>query len=213
MPDRPLKTEYRETRETATVALGDIGMASTRRYILGLVGEKSGGKSTVGAYLRSKGARVVRYSDILADILVRLHLDPQNRRNLGTLAEALRSAFPVGTISRAVMLEAQAVQSKLTVVDGIRKPGELAYLRRLPNFRLLYVTAPPRLRYERARKRNQRRDDRVSYRKFQSIERTYPAEVDIPKLGRRADFRIDNVGTEAELSSKVDAVLKRMRRP
>lgn len=188
-------------------------MARTRRYILGLVGEKSGGKSTVGAYLRSKGARVIRFSDFLADILVRLHLDPQDRENLGALGEALRAAFPAGTIARAVALDAQSGKGTLAVVDGIRKPGELAYLRRLPNFRLLYVTAPPRLRYERAHKRNQRRDDRVSFWKFQSIERTLASEVDIPNVGRRADFRIDNVGTEAELSTKVDVVLKRMRRP
>jgi dephospho-CoA kinase len=178
-----------------------------------LVGEKSGGKSTVGSYLRSKGVRVIRFSDYLTDILVRLSLDPQNRLNLGTLAEALRVAFGAGTIARAVALDAQSGKGTLAVVDGIRKPGELAYLRRLPNFRLLYVTAPARVRYYRARLRNQRRDDRVSFRKFQAIERTLASEVDIPKLGRKAAFRIDNVGTRAELCTKVDAVLKRMRRP
>ncbi len=179
--------------------------------ILGLIGEKSGGKSTVGVYLRSKGVRVIRFSDILTDILVRLHLDPQDRQNLGTLAEALRAAFPTGTLARAAAFEALRGRSSLAVVDGVRKPGELAYLRRMPNFRLLYVTAPVRLRYDRARKRNLRSDDRVGFRKFQSIERTLASEVDIPKLGRRADFRIDNVGTKAELFAAVDALLKRLR--
>lgn len=180
--------------------------------ILGITGEKSSGKSTVGAYLR-KRPRVffLRFSDVLNNLLEQLHLDPTDRAIQGKLAEALRATFGTGILARAVALEARASAKPLVVVDGIRKPGELAYFRRLPNFRSLYVTAPARLRFERAYRRNTRRDDRVSFAQFQRIERTAPAEVDIPRIGRKADFRIDNVGSETELFAAVDAILKTLR--
>ncbi len=179
------------------------------RLILGIVGEKSSGKSIVVEYLkRRRGFRVARFSDALNDLLRRLRLDERNRRNQGNLAEALRNTFGLDVLARAVVAEVLAKPCRAAVLDGTRKLGELRYLRTLPRFKLLYVTAPIRLRYERARERGERRDDRVSFSEFQAIERL-PHEVEIPWMGRLADIRIDNVGTKRELLAKVDAALKK----
>lgn len=178
------------------------------RLILGIVGEKSSGKSIVFEYLKRKpGVRVARFSDVLNDVLRRLYLDEKNRLYQGRLAEALRTTFGVEVLARAVLTDTDK-RKAAAVLDGVRKLGEYRWLRRQPRFKLLYVTAPARLRWQRAQARNQRRDDRVSFREFQAIERL-PHEIEIPKIGKQADVRIDNIGTKHELLAKVEAALKK----
>ena len=50
-------------------------------------------------------------------------------------------------------------------------------------------------------------DDKVSFKKFQEMERA-EIEVNIPKIGEKADFCIENTGSKEELFAKVDEVVK-----
>jgi len=177
--------------------------------ILGIVGEKSSGKSVVFHYLgRQRGVLVLRFSDVLNEILRMLNLDERDRAIQGKLAESLRHTFGGGVLVRALLHRAGRSRARLVVLDGIRKLPELRAFRRQRGAKVLYVTAPYELRWQRARRRHQRTDDRVSLKKFIQIEKTYPAEVEIPAVGRRADVRIDNVGSRRELFQRVDAMLK-----
>lgn len=183
-----------------------------RPLILGIIGEKSSGKSVVFQYLRTKrGVFSARTSDVLYDILIRLSLDPTVRLNEANLAEALRSTFGPGVLPRAVMADPRASKSRLIAIEGIRRVAELASLRKLKHFRLLYITAPVELRWHRAKVRrvNKRNDDRASLAEYRRIERTLVTEKEIPRMGRLADVRIDNVGSKRELFQKVDTVLRR----
>lgn len=183
-----------------------------RSLILGIIGEKCSGKSVVFNYLKKKaGVYSARTSDVLYDILVRLSLDPTDRRNESSLAEALRVTFGPDVLPRAVMADPRAFKSRVVAVEGIRRLRELAPLRRMKNFRLMYITAPIELRWQRAksRKKNKRLDDHVSLAEYRRIERTVVTEREIPRMGKLADVRIDNVGNIRELFSKVDAALRR----
>jgi dephospho-CoA kinase len=187
-------------------------MAKTHKLIiLGLVGEKSGGKSTVGEYLRKKpGVFFLRFSDVIHSLMEPLGMDIKDRALQGKVGELLRKEFGSDVLARAIVRQAEASLMPLAIIDGFRKPGEMEYLQKLPNFHSIYVTAPVYTRWQRAQLRNDRNDDRVSFMEFQEIERTYPTEVDIHDVGIMADYRIDNVGTEDELHAKVDEVLKKI---
>lgn len=184
-----------------------------RQLILGIVGEKSSGKAVVGRYIARKyGYPFVVFSeDVLNVILELLDLDWRDHRVQGRLAEALRTTFGLDVIARGVAKQVrQRTRVPVVVVDGIRKFGELRFFKKLKRFRLLYVTAPAEYRWKRAYGRNERIDDRVSFKEFRRIE-TLPHEREIPKIGRKADFRIDNIGTTQELYRKIDAVIRRLR--
>lgn len=178
--------------------------------LLVLVGERCGGKSTAGAYIRSRyKADYVRFSDTLADILRLLHRDPRDFRELSKLGEALRATFGADSLARSVVAEARRRRRPFVIIDGLRKLGEYMYLKTVPNFHLLYITAPFALRYQRAIKRHEKLQDRISRSGFRALE-TRPSEVEIPKVGRKAKFRIENTGTDRELHAQLDAVLAKL---
>lgn len=180
--------------------------------ILGIVGEKGSGKSTLFEYLRRRrGVFSARTSDVLADILKRLSLNPENRLNHARLAEALRSTFGPDILPRVVLADPRARRSRVVAIEGMRRLRELRPLFRRKNFKLLYITAPIELRWRRAqqRRRNKRSDDHVTLAAYRRIERTLITEREIPKMAGLADVRIDNVGTMRELYAKVGAALRR----
>ncbi|MBI4093130.1 MAG: hypothetical protein HY420_04370 [Candidatus Kerfeldbacteria bacterium] len=181
--------------------------------ILGIVGEKSSGKAVAGRYIARKyGYPFIVFSEnVLNVILELLDLDWRDHRVQGRLAEVLRTTFGLDVLARAVLKQVrQQKQKKMVVIDGIRKFGELRLLKRLKNFRLLYITAPMEYRWRRAYGRNERIDDRVSMSEFRRIE-SLPHEREIPKIGRQAEYRIDNVGSTKELYKKIDAVMQQLR--
>ncbi|MFH0829042.1 MAG: hypothetical protein V1907_02590 [Candidatus Kerfeldbacteria bacterium] len=181
--------------------------------ILGIVGEKSSGKAVVGRYIaRNYGYPFIVFSEnVLNVILELLDLNWRDHRVQGRLAEALRNTFGLDVIARAVLKQVrQQKRAKVVIVDGVREFGELRLLKRLKNFRLLYVTAPMEYRWKRAYGRNERIDDRVSLSEFRRIE-SLPHEREIPKIGRQADYRIDNVGSTRELYKKIDVVMRQIR--
>lgn len=186
------------------------------RLIIGIIGDKNSGKSIVFEYLqRKRGVFSVRTSDVLRDILVRLGLDPSDRvNNYARLGEALRKTFGHGILVEACLQQARQSAKRIVAVEGMRRWKELAVLRRMRNFKLLYVTAPAKLRWQRARRRTRavRKDDQVSFQKFKQIERTLITEVEIPRMGKVADIRIDNLGTKRVLFKKVDAAMRSFQR-
>src|SRR5689334_141355 len=117
--------------------------------ILGIVGEKSSGKSNVFTYLAKKpGVFSARTSDVLKDVLTRLHLDTASRPNNAKLAEALRTTFGAGILPEALLADAGKRQFRLIALEGLRRLAEVKAIKRHPHFRLLYITAPVELRWQ-----------------------------------------------------------------
>lgn len=175
--------------------------------VLALTGEKLGGKDTVADYLVSRhGAFHVRHSHILDDILRTLDV-PVSRRNEIDLGMGLRKVFGDGILGRALRHRVLAEQGRdLVVINGVRFQDELQNAREL-QAKVVYVTAPEDLRYQRFLRRSEKADDRrQTLEQFRAQEQE-PTEVGIPALGAQADFRIDNVGSLDELYRAVDGVL------
>jgi len=181
-----------------------------RPLIIGIVGEKSSGKSIVFERLgKRRGYVAFRFSNLVNELLTALGLDVRDRVNQMKMAESMRSTFGGGVFVRALMLRAAAAKARVVVLEGIRKSAELKEFRTFPRTRLIYITAPVEVRWRRAKQRrsNVRLDDQFTLKQYIAVEKTLPSEVEIPAVGRRADVRIDNVGTKRELFEKVDAVI------
>ena len=177
--------------------------------ILGLIGEKLGGKDTVAEFLVAKhGATHIRHSHILDEILQILNI-PISRRNEIDLGMALRQAFGDGILSRALARRVRSIQNDMVIINGIRFPEELDNARSL-GAKIIYVTAPSGARYARFLKRQEKTDDASqSLEEFTNQEQE-PTEINIPSLGSQADYKLENTGTLEDLYKKVDELIHRL---
>jgi len=180
------------------------------KLIIGLVGEFGTGKGTAAAYLQKKyKAEVLKFSHILNDILHRLRQDV-TRNNLDRIATALRKEFGENILAKTLAADINAKKNKLIVIDGFRKLEELRAFKKLNGFTLINLTASPKIRHERLTKRNEKRDDQEKKYKDFLREHKNISDKDIVKVGKRANFQIDNSGTERELHFKIDKIIKQI---
>lgn len=177
---------------------------------IGLVGESGSGKETAARYLakRTRG-RILKFSTPLSQTLKLLHL-ADTKENEIDLAQVLRRRWGRDVLVRALLADRQADPRRTWIIDGVRYWEEARALRRLPLFRLLYITAPFGLRLARIRKRREKVSDRtMTAARLRRIERL-PTEVQIAAIGATADVRIDNTGTIVAFHRAVDASLKQL---
>lgn len=102
-----------------------------QKIVLALAGEMGSGKGAITQYLIERhGAVQLRLSDILRDILDRLHIE-QSRINIATVSRGLRSAFGEDMLSRTIARDVMVSDAPLIILDGIRREGDMRYLRNL----------------------------------------------------------------------------------
>jgi dephospho-CoA kinase len=176
------------------------------RRIIGLVGRIASGKTIVADYLvRERGMMYYRFSDVLKDILGRLHM-PNDRQNLQNLGLGLRRAFGEGVLAAALRRDIQEGPEGDIVVDGIRYPEEYEMVREMGGT-VIYVTAPVEVRYARAVGRGTRGEGGMNLEEFKKGEEKETERL-IDQLGEKADLTLTNTGTIDELKRKVEEALK-----
>jgi len=177
---------------------------------IGIVGEIGAGKTIITDYLKRKhGAVSFRFSDMLRDILKRLYL-PINRPNFQLLSRILRENFGQDLMSKVIADDVNAASHKLIITDGIRRIADTPYLKKLPNFYIMAVTADPHVRFERLNQRKDNADDQSkTWEQFQK-EAQAETEVTIREIAAQADFTIDNSGTLKELYSEIDKIMRKI---
>lgn len=178
--------------------------------IIGLCGPKLSGKGTVATYLvEHHGGRAYSLSGILRSILERLTL-PVSRENMIHLVVALRAHFGNDILARALVLKMTRDQPTLGIIDGIRYAEELQVFSQLPDFRLLYITAPTLARYERTRGRDEKVGEGAqTFEEFMKEELAV-TELGILTLEQHAAAVIANDGTLDELYQAIDATLPKL---
>ena len=174
--------------------------------IIGLTGPNAAGKGEVAAWLVARGFTYHSLSDVLRDELTRRRLDP-TRENLIAVGNELRAASGPGVL-------AAMIATKLTgrdAVDSIRNPAEVLVLRQQKGFRLVGVTAPLPLRFERAQARG-RPGDGFSLAVFAAKEAREnspdPSRQQLAATFKMADHTLDNDGSLEDLHQKVERLLK-----
>jgi dephospho-CoA kinase len=173
--------------------------------IFGLIGGIASGKTVVADYIvKRKKAGYYRFSDVLRDILLRLH-QPNTRENLQNLGVALRKAYGDGILAKTLREDILKDKSEFIVVDGIRYQDEFDMIKELGGV-TVYVTAPGEVRYERVKGRGTRGEANINLNDFIECEKRETERL-IDSIGAKADHRIENTGTLAELKKKTDELL------
>jgi dephospho-CoA kinase len=172
--------------------------------IVGVTGFFAAGKDTVAEILQERGFRHVSLSDIIREE-IRSRGEELTVPHLTTVGNELRAKHgPQVLAERALALLPDEGDA---VITSIRHGAEVEALRRRPDFRMVFVDAPIRMRYARSRARA-RGGDPVSFFEFQSAERAQmesgdPNSQQLAKCRELADVVIINDGTPEELKEKV----------
>jgi|JI10StandDraft_1071094.scaffolds.fasta_scaffold140659_3 dephospho-CoA kinase len=175
-------------------------------YVTGSIG---GGKGEVVNYLVEKyGMKHYSFRQFYTDELVRRGL-PVDRPHMSDLADELRATHGNGYVVRELTEKARAEGGK-GVVESIRNPGEVEYLKAQPDAVLLAVDAPVELRYERNKLRATSLDPQ-SFEDFlqnekREMENTDPWRQNIMHCIKLADYTYQNTGTLEDLHAWIDSI-------
>ncbi|MFA5358379.1 MAG: AAA family ATPase [Patescibacteria group bacterium] len=181
-----------------------------KKIILGFVGEMVSGKGTACKYLKEKyNAPSYRFSTILRDVLDRLYLEI-NRKNMQNLSMILRQNFNENIFAKVIAEDVKNDPAQIITVDGVRRLADISYLKEIPGFYLIYLTADEKIRYQRIIDRGENTDDKnKTFAEFQ-VEQHAEAENEIGPTGQTANLTITNNGTLAELQEQIEKILKKI---
>lgn len=122
---------------------------------LGIVGRIASGKGEVVKILTDQyGFRSFNLSSILHANFKKKGITDFTREDLQDEGDRLRREEGEGVLAKRAIKELRIKNKELgMIVEGIRNPAEVNYLRTLPNFFLIAVKAKQSVRFKRLKKR------------------------------------------------------------
>ena len=76
--------------------------------------------------------------------------------------------------------------------------------------KIIYITAPAKLRYERLKQRKEQKDGSINFKAFLAQEQEW-TEINIPKFGKQADYKITNEGSVKSIYKQIDSIVNKER--
>lgn len=177
------------------------------KKIIGIVGAPGSGKDA----FCEKAAKLVkpvfcfRFSDSLSEAL-RVFLDEFGREDQQGLVTYLRKKYGEDILAKALKKKIESVKSGWVLVNGIRAWGDYEMVKSLGG-KIIYITAEPKIRWQRLSKRTEKKDDQVSFERFLELENA-ESEQFIPAIGAKADFKITNNGSWQKLTNQITQVIE-----
>lgn len=179
-----------------------------KKIIIGLAGEMASGKGIISDYLKAKhDAQRCRFSDAFRDILFILGLKC-SRKNLSNLSISLRETFGEDILSASMAKKAEKSEKNIVVVDGIRREDDIAHLKKIPGFKMVFIEASLDTRYERLVKRGENSGDSTKTLEEFKEDHKRNTELSIRRLKDNADDVIENNGSLEDLYEQIDNLLK-----
>jgi dephospho-CoA kinase len=118
------------------------------RLVIGLVGKFGSGKSSVMNYLKGRGFSGVTLSDLIIEVAVKKGLEPK-RTVLQDLGNELREEHGPEILAKLALEKISQSGSDRGVIDGIRNPAEVLFLKSFPKFYLIELKASRKTRFQR----------------------------------------------------------------
>jgi len=175
--------------------------------IIGITGSNASGKDTVANILVGKGFVHYSLSDILRGELKKLNKE-ETRENLINIGNELRKKNGPSILADNTVKKFET--GKDYVVTSIRNPNEAKALAKQPNFNLIYLNAPIKLRYKRYDK------EKISFKEFSRVEKIENSKdknkQQLNEVRKLATIELINDSTVKQLGKKVDKMIDYLRK-
>jgi len=180
--------------------------------VIGLTGTMGAGKAVVKEYLMKKhNCYYVSLSSIIRAEFERRKVG-FSRGTLQDQGNEMRKKYGNGILAK-ISISYLPRDKELIIVDGIRNPGEIEYLKKEfgNKFFMVGVDAPQKTRFERVVKRA-RQSDPKSWEEFVALDERDQGTSE-PTYGQQtkacldlSDFILATDGTEQEIESKLNEI-------
>ena len=176
--------------------------------IIGLSGTLSAGKDTLAEYLVEKeGFFHVSLSGVLREIARKEGIE-ETMTALTKLGNAIEKRYGKGYLAKLALDKIPPRRN--AVISSIRQPPEIEVLRQAGRFKMIFVDAAARIRFERLKKRA-REGDSQTWEEFVGLEKKQMlgSYCGINLLGckKASDYIIENNGTREEFTKKIRGVV------
>ncbi len=178
------------------------------KVIIGLVGHIASGKGKVAEHFnQNHQADIIKYSDIIKDILQRLNLE-NNRKSLQKLSTALRTSFGEELLAKTLANDIKKSKSKIIIIDGVRRKADISIFDNHKNFKLIGVETELKTRYQRITNRTEKDDDQnKKFNQFKKEQNKEP-EKEIDKMIESAHYKLNNDNTLEDLAKQIKELIK-----
>jgi dephospho-CoA kinase len=179
--------------------------------IIGLVGEAGTGKGVVTDILTLYGFGNYSLSNTLREISNSINL-PDGRENLTALGNSLREKFGSDVLARGAKQWVEQSGNSHVIIDSIRNPAEVTYLKQELGAFIIGVTMSPKKTFQLMESR-QRPGDPTTWEEFLKLKAREEGEgqkesgQQLLKCLALADVTLKNEGTIADLHEATNELL------
>lgn len=184
--------------------------------VIGLTGTFGAGKGTLANILQSRGYVSYVLSDFIKETIIQRGMKV-TRKRLQDVGNELRKKHGGEILAKKLTERIAKDSSKLVVIDGIRNPTELKYIKiYFTKCVIIGIDASPNTRFKLTKARNKPSDPdtREVFSKLEQRDRgigenSYGQQVQ--KCLSMADHMLKNEGSIADLEESLNQVLKDAR--
>ena len=178
--------------------------------IIGICGKIGSGKDTIADYLVSKyNFKKIVMSDIIKEEMKKENLEI-DRETMQNFSKRMKETYGNSIWAIKTLEYIKNNKIKNVVISGLRDKKELEEFRKNPEFLLLFVWAPSRLRFERLIKRRSYKDPKTLEEAIEQEKREEKLFDLYNNCREYADYLIANDSTIDNLYLTIDVLLKRI---
>lgn len=138
------------------------------KQVIGVVGPIASGKGVLIRLLQQKGYNVLSLSDVVRERTKEWGL-PMTRESLQNVGDTLRQKFGSAFLAESAAPYIHKKPGEKFVIDGIRNPAEVEFLKKEFNAYIIGITASAKKRFELMQKRGKEYDPKT-WEEFQRAE-------------------------------------------
>lgn len=179
--------------------------------VIGLVGPIASGKGTVAKILEEKNYKPYSLSDRIREE-IKNRGEEITRSNLNMVSNELRETLGADILAKRTADIIEKDNDELVVIDAIRNPAEVNYLKQRFGAKIIGVNAAQEKRYEMFKNRGINTTEVNTWEEFKKLddlelvqEGSHKQQVE--ECLKLADTTIGNNGTLEELKQKVKNII------
>lgn len=181
--------------------------------LIGLVGPLACGKGVVADYLiKQYGYMSFSLSFIVHDEVKKRGITTYTRSTLQDVGDELRTKEGDGVLAKRAFAHLKSQGVEKIIIEGIRNPGEVEFLRTVPGFYLISVDALREVRYRRVIERGKPWDPK-DWETFEKVDGRDSGDGDnhagqqVRKCMQLADAHIDNNNDLKQVYEEVERII------